>query len=319
MFTNRPTGGECATSGRKGRGVPRRSFRRASMLALFVAVATAPSLLRPQTGSSKLNLYEWMATASTVVVGESLGESGKYTSVRVTQVFRGEVTEGETIPVHVRKANRNRERFQPPLTLEADKSYIWLLDDGEPRKRKGRLPFVLVRGTRGVREVPSEGTPAFLSAIERFARIQARRSDPVAWQSFEEMLEETNPVLLQTALDQYLKFRRERPDLLPALRPLFDHPRPDVRRRSLTLVGRVLDRFAQEKIPGLDEVQTEIIAMARRDPSVPVRVAATEALRGLRSEGIDRVLDEISREDPEQAVRYAAERLLFERGEEDGA
>jgi hypothetical protein len=44
-----------------------------------------------------------------------------------------------------------------------------------------------------------------------------------------------------------------------------------------------------------------------------VRVAATGALSRLPGSEVQALLEEIAREDPEQTVRYAAERLLYER------
>jgi HEAT repeat protein len=55
-----------------------------------------------------------------------------------------------------------------------------------------------------------------------------------------------------------------------------------------------------------------LIARARRDESVPVRVAATEALGAFDGPEIVGILEEISVDDPDQNVRYAAELLLLD-------
>ena len=53
--------------------------------------------------------------------------------------------------------------------------------------------------------------------------------------------------------------------------------------------------------------------MARRDVTPEVRVAATAALGKLPGPDVRTLLEEIAREDPEQSVRYAAEKRLYER------
>ena len=47
-------------------------------------------------------------------------------------------------------------------------------------------------------------------------------------------------MLVDAALDLYVKFRREQVASIPIVQPLLEHPRPDVRRRAALLLGRVL-------------------------------------------------------------------------------
>jgi hypothetical protein len=131
------------------------------------------------------------------------------------------------------------------------------------------------------------------------------------------MLEETNPHLIEIALLQHLRYRRGSPDHLPIVRPLFDHPRPAIRILALRVSGTILQRFPGDAVPDREEIQTEIIGLARDDPAMDVRIAATESLAALRQPGIELVVEEISRDDPDQEVRYAAERLLYEWARQD--
>ena len=59
-----------------------------------------------------------------------------------------------------------------------------------------------------------------------------------------------------------------------------------------------------------------LIGSARRDESVAVRVAATEALGGFSGPAVRAILEEIAASDPDQAVRFAAEKLLYNRRQE---
>jgi HEAT repeat protein len=56
-----------------------------------------------------------------------------------------------------------------------------------------------------------------------------------------------------------------------------------------------------------------LIGAARRDPAPAVRVWATWALGRFPDAAAVEVLEEISDSDPEQEVRYAAEKILLER------
>jgi HEAT repeat protein len=128
------------------------------------------------------------------------------------------------------------------------------------------------------------------------------------------MIEETNPLLVETSLALFVKFRRADSSLLPSLRPLLDHPRDDFRTQAIVVIGQILERRGGVEGDDNSGLLAEIVGRARRDASVPVRAAATRALGAIRGPSMDEVLQEIARDDPEQAVRYEAERLLYERG-----
>jgi len=265
-------------------------------------------------GDTPLNLYEWMATAPVVVGARVQDDDQRISVIEVVQAVRGEVKDGDTILLDVRRANRDRELFEPRLKLKAGRTYLMLLKPRE-KKKGGTLPYFLVRGIQGAREVPAEGAALYLDAASRFAKIQDSHNESLVWTSFRQMLEEVSPVLIETSLDQFLKFQRESVDLIPLLRPLLDHPRPDLRQRALRLAGRVLERHPSGEIPDQEDLESEIIGHARRDSSVDVRIAATHALKGLPGPSILDILESISHDDPEQSVRYAAELLLHERNE----
>jgi len=268
---------------------------------------------------AEMTLYDWMYPAPVVVSGRVLDEAGKLTDVQVEAVFRGEVEPGAIIGVNIKKANRYREDFQSRIDLDEGKTYLFLLQSTPRKNPDDRIRYRLIRGVNGTREVPAEGASAYLDAARRFAQLQSVNSDELHWHALGMMLEERNPVLLLTALDEFLKFRRERADLALRGRPLLQHPRPEIREKALELCGRILTRFPRDEIADPAGIEMEIIGLARRDPSPDVRIAATHALTGLADAGVEEVWEEISRDDPDQRVRYAAERLLYERELELGA
>ena len=278
---------------------------------LTAALACGPSLAAP------LNLYEWAAVAPIVVTGEIVGDGGGFAIVKIDQVLRGELSNGERVQVHLRRANRQRSRNADPKALhfEFGPPYILLLEDAPPKK-SGEPVFRLARGVRGARRLPAEGSEATLAALHSFIEIQDARSETVTWKRFSEMLGEPNPILLENALDQFLKFRRGSPDLLLSLRPLMTHPRHDLRERTVRLVGQIVGHHPPESLPEETALRTELIGSARRDESVAVRVAATEALGGFSGPAVRAILEEIAASDPDQAVRFAAEKLLYNRRQE---
>jgi len=272
-------------------------------------------LLTGPTASAEdeLNLFEWTAVAPIVVEALVTGDDGKYMNIQVVRVLRGDVTVGDEVKLALRLANRSRSRNADPKSLKLDlaRNYVFLLEEFHPKPTK--VIYRLIRGVRGARPVPAEGAEAFFAALGSFIDIQNLKSDNITWTRFAAMLEERNPILLSAALDQMLKFRRGEPDLVLTLRPLLDHPRPDIRVRVARLAGQIVTRFPLRSIPEDEGLRGELVGSARRDREVAVRVAATEALEGFSDASTEEVLIQIAENDPDRAVRFAAERLLLRR------
>lgn len=262
------------------------------------------------------SLYEWLAVAPVIAEGVCLGTHGKYAHFQAEALLRGDGRAGAMIRVNLRRANRDRNRrmVKEALRFDTGRSYLLLLTTAAKSKKDAPPTFELVRGARGAREIPAEGRSALLAAVQRFIAMQDRNDDRATWREMGEMLEERDPLLIRTALDQFLKFRRGDARLLGRLRPLLDHPAPGMRERTALLIAQILEGRGAEPVADVELLQAELIAKARRDGAVEVRVAATQALERLDGVGIDEMLEEIARVDPDQRVRYAAERLLYERG-----
>ena len=219
------------------------------------------------------------------------------------------------VAINVRLANRDRDRdlYPKALSLVRGTEYILLLFRSGARKSDGMPAYNLVRGIHGARELPGEGRPAYLQAVGRFLEIQDRGDDRLAWQGIRDLLEETNPMLVETGLDLFLKFRRGDAPLVELLRPLMDHPAAALRARAVRLTDQIVRRHGTQELADVQSLRDELIALARRDPDPEVRIATTEALDGIGGRAAEEVLEQIADHDPDQGVRYAAERLIYER------
>jgi hypothetical protein len=280
-----------------------------------VVAALAVACAAIDAAAAPMDLYEWVAVAPVVGVAELRDDRGKYAEIEVTEFLRGEAPAGTRAWLDLKGANREREEGRRTLRLEEGQAYLVLLRHETNRKSDGRAVFALVRGIDGVRELPAEGAPAILDAVRRFVALQDRKNEVALWTSLREMLEETNPVVLESALGMFLKFRRGDLQLLPLLRPLLDHPRPDLRAKTALLIGQIVERRPESEIPDDIGILAALYGLARRDPSTEVRAASTAAVGGISGAGAEEVLREIARSDPEQSVRYEAEKILFERNE----
>jgi len=278
---------------------------------LLVCLATS-SRAEEAVSSDGRNLYEWCAIAPFVASVRIEGEDGRWTLVTVEESLRGDLVSGELVRVDHRRANRERGSQADRMRLEPGGRYLVLL---EPSSRGGDGPaaFDLVRDVRGARRLPPEGAEAILSAVRTFVEIQAGDDFSATWARYRGLLDGPNPVITETVLDQYLKFARGDRELLGVLEPLLDHPRPSVREKTARLLALVVAETDDTADPALGAARSALLAKARRDPAVAVRVAATAALGRFVDPESDAVLREIARDDPDQAVRYEAERILFDR------
>jgi len=293
-------------------------MRSISVLALAVAVVVAHAPVRavtePPPDPIKRGLYEWMGLAPIVVAGDVVSDDGKFTQVVVRETIKGGTPPGTTLLIDVRGANRDREPGVKALSFDKAVGYLILLRTG-PRSSDSKPVFELVRGTQGVRALPAEGRPATLDAARRLAALQERHDDDLLWSTLPSYLEDDNPVLVDATLDLFVKFRRGDAALVPVLEPLLDHPTPDVRERSIVLLGRILSRAGEADIAERSVVIAELTSRARRDDDAKVRRTATAALAALPDHGVDETLKAIAKDDPDQDVRFEAERAVFERGQ----
>lgn len=262
-----------------------------------------------------LNWYDWCAPAAVVLAGRTIDADGRHAVVAVERVLRGPAAMGTTVRIDVRDANRERGSQASALRLDPSTSYVFLLQE-LPRKRPEDPPaYALVRDVAGVRALPAEGAEATLAALATFVEIQGLSDYGATWERFRDLLEDVNPVVVETVLQQFIRFDRADAEALPVLEPLLDHPRSALRRLSATACGMGLADARRRQVPEADtrSVESALMARARGDAALEVRVAATRALATVPGPEVDAVLEEIGRDDPQQEVRYEAERALLSR------
>ncbi len=287
------------------------AFSRSARLVWLLSLSTVGSL--GASAGSDLNLYEWMSVSKIVVLGTVASDDQRFVGLRIDRCFRGDLTPSSTALLDVRTANRNREAGQSVLRMEAGRSYLVLLEPRSSRRSQGPVVYGLVRGIHGVREAPKEGSAALAGAVARLAQVQADADDRSRWRAIEKMLEEPNPFLVRTALELLVKFQRGEGEFARVVRPILDHPRSDIRASAALLIGQILGKPDAVEPEERAELIGDLAGRARRDSAVEVRVAATNAIAQASSERATELLREIARDDPDQAVRYAAERALYER------
>lgn len=283
-------------------------------LALVAGTATRISAVtEPPPEPVRFGLYEWMAVAPIVVAADVIADDGKFVVAITRTPVKGGRPAGSAFEIDLRQANRDREAGTPVLDLVKGRGYLLLLTSSTRGKNEPNPVFALTRGARGARELPIEGSDATVEAAVRFGAIQERKSDELLWATLPDILQDVNPVLVDSALDLYVKFRRESAALIPILTPLLEHPRPDFRRRAAMLLGRVLARAGSAVLPERGELVSVLMGRSRRDDDATVRREATRALALVPDAGVEETLRAIARDDADQDVRFEAEKSLYER------
>jgi hypothetical protein len=291
------------------------AFRNLTVAAALASLPTGAfhAVTEPPPEPVRFGLYEWMATSRIVIAAEIVADDGRFVRAITRQSIKGELVADTVVLIDLRQANRDREAGTPALDLGKGRSYVVLLSPSSRGKNEPHPVFDLVRGVLGSKPIPPEGGAAMIAALARLAAVQERNDDDLLWATLPDFLEDQNPVLVDAALELYVKFRRETVALIPVVQPLLEYPRPDVRRRAALVLGRALARPGGTDAPERAAVIAELTGRARRDDDGSVRRQATVALAALADPGIDETLRAIARDDPDQDVRFEAEKALSER------
>jgi hypothetical protein len=248
-----------------------------------------------------------------VVLARVTRDSERFDEFEALQVARGPLQAGSRFAVNPRVANRERAPNTEALVFETGDTFLLALAPAAKQKDDDLPRFSLLQGVKSARRIPAESAAPFGEAIVTLAEIQAAHDDAQKFRAIRGLLEESNPLLVRTALELLLRYSRSEPTDSARVRPLLDHPLPDIRELAARALGRILATEAGTDAGERAEVFGELAARARRDDSVVVRVAATESVAASGAQGVEDVLREIARDDPDQAVRYVAERALYER------
>src|SRR5882672_2251163 len=176
---------EDAGAAHRGRShYPGRVTPRSSLLRLVIVTAVlgfAGGQLRavtePPPEPVHLGLYEWMATAPIVIAADVVADDGKFVQAIARAAIKGALTVHAVVLVDLRQANRDREAGEAALDLAKGRAYLLLLKLSTRRTNEPSPVYDLVRGQRGAKALPLEGSAATIDAAARIAEVQERNSD----------------------------------------------------------------------------------------------------------------------------------------------
>jgi len=286
-----------------------------SACALAAAGAVLHLLPLPAVASiTAIDLWEKTFRSELVVRTTVLDGDDRLARMRVDEVLKGAYAR-EELRIVFRAANFTRKTWEEKVSFATGQHLILFLD----RYRKNGVlqaedQFELFRGTNGREEVPSEGEDAYLQAIRRFVSIQGIDSQLARWEASRKMLSETNPFLVDAGFEQVLKFRLEDASLVPALLGHLDSETVAFRQKAVRCFAQLFEgtTLREGDLPTEDHVRDLLLNKAMKDPSPDVRVESIKALSVWKDPELVASLRAIAGQDPSQAVRYQAERVIYE-------
>lgn len=279
------------------------------------AAATVLLAILPARGAiSSLDLWEKTFRSELVVRATVLDGDDRLARMRVDEVLKGDYS-GDELKIVFRAANWSRKTWEGKIVFETGQHLVLFLD----RHRKNGVlqaadQFELFRGSNGREEVPAEGEDAYLQAIKRFVAIQAVDSQLARWEASRALLSDTNPFLVEAGFEQVLKFRLADASLVPVLLGHLDSETVAFRQKAIRCFAQVFESTSLQAgdLPTEDHVRDLLLHKAMKDPSAEVRVESIKALGAWPDHDLAASFRAIADQDPSQAVRYQAERALYE-------
>jgi hypothetical protein len=292
----------------------RRAWPHRAVMALLaipvVLVLAAPA----RAAISSLDNWEKTFRSELVVRATVLDGDDRLARMKVDEVLKGDY-KGEQLKIVFRAANFARKTWEEKITFKTGQHLILFLD----RFRKNGVlqapdQFELFRGSNGREEIPSEGEDAYLLAIRKFIEIQGLESQLARWDASRALLSETNPFLVDAGFEQVLKFRLANATLVPVLLGHLDSETVAFRQKAVRCFGQVFESTSREAgdLPTEDHIRDLLLNKAMKDPVADVRVESIKALGAWQDHDLAASFRAIAAQDPSQAVRYEAERAIYE-------
>jgi hypothetical protein len=258
-----------------------------------------------------LTLYQRTGRASLVVRVRALSDSTRRPQVLVLETMKGTypVRTRLTVVPHFEDNARPTPWLRREVFRKGEESVLFLeryVDDfGRPGDAQ---TFRVMGASQGKLDVPPEGADAVLTAVRRFAAVQALGQMEAQARALREMLREKNPYLLEAALSECRRFHMGEPQDAPQLIPLVEHERPDLRAGALGLLTQILQGADPSGAPDFprQRIFEAVAARARLDEDPRVRSAAVKTLASFGDEPALALLEDIGTADASQHVRYEA-------------
>ena len=263
---------------------------------------------------SSMDLWEKSFRSELVVRATVLDGDDRLARMQVDEVLKGTYA-GKELKIVFRAANFTRKTWEAKVVFQTGQHLILFLD----RYRKNGVlqaedHFELFRGSNGREEVPSEGEDAYLGAIRKFIEIQGMSSQLARWDASRALLSESNPFLVDAGFEQVLKFRLANATLVPVLLGHLDSETVAFRQKAVRCFGQVFESTSREAgdLPTEDHIRDLLLNKAMKDPSADVRIESIKALGAWQDHDLTASFRAIATNDPSQAVRYEAERAIYE-------
>jgi len=294
---------------------PFRSLRRLTLVMIIisciinidsVAQISAPSEHVP------LTLFQLLARATLVVHVRVKDGAQRYASVDVLETLLGE-SPAARLRIDFRDLNLQL-RGQDLIVFNNQADYVLFLEKPTWRKpkEKNRDLYALFHGRRGQMLLPPEGLGVPLEAIREMAKLVGRPPEDQV-ESLRALMIRPNPILRQAVLEELTRMRACSIADLGPLSTLARDPLPAIRGQALATIGMVLKDPGDEMSQEPRRIALELCReRARNDAAPSVRVEAVRALSSWdRRDDVVPDLRAVAGIDPDQSVRYEAERVLF--------
>ncbi|HYS78765.1 MAG TPA: hypothetical protein VEO94_07985 [Candidatus Dormibacteraeota bacterium] len=299
---------------------PGRLTRRALVCLAALLLGLRGARAQPGPEPEKLNLFQMIARSELVALVRVRSGSLKYAIVEVQEALKGTAAL-PTLRIAFRDFNFTRRAGEDLIIFpDGQQEILFLVPYGrQVRRKKARLKnrdlFTLFHGREGRITLPAEGPETILGAIRRLAEVCGR--DPASQiDALKSFLEGDNPFLTESSLQEIERLRAGDPASFPRLLLLLNSRSMTLRTGSLRVLGQVFStgRLADEALDGARAALAAVLERARNDPDESVRVQAVAAVAAWPNRAeVEQELKAIAGTDSAQAVRYEAERALFER------
>ncbi len=271
----------------------------------------------PDSRPGDLNLFQMVARADLIVDVRILKGSLKYALVEVRAAIKG-VPPDFQIRVAFRDFNWSRPKGEPPIVFpDGQREILFLVPQThEKPSEKNRDLYTLFRGGAGRITPAAEGPDPRVEATRRLVKIAALdAAAQVA--ALHGLIASDNPALRDTAMKEVTRLRAVDPSLYPVLTGVLSSPEAAMRADAIVLIRQMFLTFGTgeglmlEEEPGRIAL-ARVLELARNDPAPVVRRAAVTALAAWpRRDETGSDLKTLATADPDQEVRYEAQRALL--------
>jgi len=265
-----------------------------------------------------LNLFQMVARSQVIVDVRILSGSLRYALVEIQETLKGS-PESDRLRVAFREFNWNRPKGEPPIEFpDGQREILFLVPyTGVKRTEKNRDLYALYRGEAGRVILAAEGSDPVAEAIRRLVRIAALdAAAQVA--ALKELIGSPNTALRGAGLREVARLRAVDPSLYAVLTTVLSSSETGARVDALGLVRLMFGTFGTGEGMLPEEQQgrialVRVMEMARNDRAAAVRRAAVVAMAAWpQRDEIDPDLRNLAAQDPDQTVRYEAQRALLD-------